>query len=263
MSTKIPQIEIVFETSDCLFINKPAGISVHGDGKTDEVTLADVLVAQYPFLAEVGEPLEITHGGETISVMKPGMMHRLDKDTSGVMIIAKTQSAYEFLKTQFKERHVEKIYHAFVYGWIKEDTQMIAAPIGRDTGDIRRWTTGRAMRGVPREAQTQITVMSRFGDLPYEGKGSTEEGTYSFVEARPKTGRTHQIRVHLRAINHPIVSDTLYASKRPKALGFERQALHARSLTITLPEGKQVTIEAPYPEDFINAVKLAERQPLC
>ena len=250
------QIPILYEDADCMFINKPAGISVHGDGKTPEFTLADWILEYHPQLAAVGEPLKIKiAGGEEIEVPKPGIVHRLDKETSGVMLLAKTHEAYAFFKNQFQEREIQKTYHCFVYGWIKEDTQTISGDIGRDSGNIRRWTTGRAARGTMREAVTNITVLKRFGDREYEGKGSTEEGTFSFVEARPKTGRTHQIRVHLRSINHPIVSDSLYASSRDEALGFTRLALHARALFLTLPSGEEKSVEAPYPSDFQKALE--------
>lgn len=251
------EIPILYEDADCLFINKPAGISVHGDGKTPEFTLADWILEYHPTLAAVGEPITMRIQGEEIVVPKPGIVHRLDKETSGVMLLAKNHPAYEFFKKQFQEREIEKVYHSFVYGWPKEDNQEITGSIGRDSGDIRRWTTGKGARGTMRGATTHIEVLKRFGNREYEGKGSTEEGTYSFVKARPKTGRTHQIRVHLRSINHPIVSDSLYAAKRPQVLGFERLALHARSLSVTLPNGQKQVITAPYPADFEKAVKVA------
>lgn len=257
------KLTILYEDADCLFVNKPAGISVHADGKTEEVTLADLIVEKYPELKDIGEPLEIQYKGETITVPKPGIVHRLDKETSGVILIAKSQSAYEFFKKQFQDREIQKVYHAFVYGWPKEDKQTIEAPLGRDNGDIRKWTAAKTARGTIREATTEISVISRFGDREYEGKGSTDEGTYSFVEARPKTGRTHQIRVHLRYMNHPIVSDPLYAGKRGPALGFSRLALHARTLEVMLPSGKAHKVEAPYPPDFLSAIDLANKGVLC
>lgn len=256
------KLDILYEDENCLFINKPAGISVHGDGKTFEVTLADVLIAEYPMLADVGEPLEIKHGsGPSTFVPKPGLVHRLDKETSGVMVIAKTQTAHAFFKEQFQDHKIQKIYHAFVYGWLKEDSFEVDAPIGRDGGSIRKWTVGKNARGAMRSAHTALRVLSRFGNSSnsrvYEGKGSTEAGTFSFVEAKPQTGRTHQIRVHLKSVNHLIVCDSLYASGRPAELGFNRLALHARSLTLMIPGGETKTIEAPYPADFQNAIKVA------
>ena len=253
------KLEILYEDDNCLFINKPAGISVHKDGKAEEeITLADILVEHYPAMAEVGEPLEVRlPGGDSKFILKPGIVHRLDKETSGVMVVAKNQETHMFFKLQFQEHEITKIYHAFVYGWLKEDTFTVNEPIGRDSGNIRRWTVGRNARGTLRESLTNFQVLSRFGNREYEGKGSTEGDIYSFLEVAPKTGRTHQIRVHLKSVNHPIVADSLYAPGRPKALGFSRLALHARSLSLTLPSGEPITIVAPYPEDFENAIKLA------
>lgn len=251
----MPLIPILYEDQHCLFINKPAGISVHGDGKAEEYTVATWILEHRPHLAIVGEPFTVHIKGEAIVIPKPGIVHRLDKETSGVMLIAKTYAAYDFFKAQFQGRETKKVYHCFAYGWPKDDEMRIADPIGRDSGDIRRWTAGRGARGTLREADTELSVLARFGDKPYEGRGSTEEGTYSFIEARPRTGRTHQIRVHLKALNHPIVADSLYASKRPKALGFERLALHARSLCIRLPGGEEKTVIAPYPADFDQAIR--------
>ena len=252
------KLDLLYEDADCLFINKPAGISVHGDGKTDEKTLTDFLVEAYPEMADIGEPLEIRlAGGVSKFVAKPGIVHRLDKETSGVMVIAKTQEAHAFFKQQFQNHEIKKIYHAFVYGWLKEDMFTVNAAIGRDSGNIRRWVTGNNARGTMRESQTLFRVLSRFGNKTYDGKGSTEEGVFTFLEAIPKTGRTHQIRVHLKSVNHPIVCDSLYAPSRPHALGLSRLALHARSLELILPSGKTKHVEAPYPEDFANAVKVA------
>ncbi len=256
-------VPILYEDESCIFINKPAGLTVHGDGKTSEFTLADWILEYHPTLAAVGEPITMRIKGEDIVVPKPGIVHRLDKDTSGVMLLAKTHEAYEFFKQQFQAREIRKVYHCFVYGWIKEDMMEISGAIGRDPGNIRRWSVSKNARGMMRDAVTNITVLKRFGDHPYDGRGSTEEGTYSFVEARPKTGRTHQIRVHLRSINHPIVADSLYAPKRDQALGFTRHALHAKELAVELPSGNSVSIQAPYPPDFEEALKVANAEAVC
>jgi len=256
------KISILYEDETCLCIDKPAGIAVHGDGKKlDEYTVATWILAQYPLLSVVGEPIVVRLKGEEVTIPKPGIVHRLDKETSGVMLIAKTPEAYEFFKEQFQNRKIEKVYHCFTYGWLKDDAISVTEPIGRDAGDFRRFTTGKGARGTVRDAVTDVTVVSRIGKTAsggmYDGKGSTDDGTYSFVEARPKTGRTHQIRVHLRAVNHPIVADPLYSSKREKALGFDRLALHARMLTFVLPTGEKKTVTAPYPSDFAEALKKA------
>ncbi len=244
---------ILYEDNDVLVINKPAGIVVHGDGKADFETLADLVAMNRPEMLGVGEPLVI---GE-ITIPRPGIVHRLDKETSGVMILAKTHEAFSLLKSAFADREVQKVYHAFTYGAIKNSEGVIDTPIGRSSGDIRKWAVARGARGELREAVTEYTVLARLG-LP-EGKerGSTEPGTYSYIEARPKTGRTHQIRVHMRSINHPIICDALYAPGREGGLGFSRLALHARSLTLTLPNGTEQTFTAPFPADFIEARKVA------
>ncbi len=263
---KLIDIPILYEDENCVFINKPAGISVHGDGKTAEYTIADWVLEKYPETINVGEDIETRIKNQDVRIKKPGIVHRLDKETTGVMLIAKNKEAYEFFKNQFQDRETKKVYHAFVYGWPKEDLIHIDKPIGRDSSNIRRWVVGKFARGTMREAVTDVSVISRFGwikgkpaqNLVYSGKGSTEEDTFSFVEARPKTGRTHQIRVHLRSINHPIVGDTLYAPKRKMELGFTRFALHARSLSVYLQSGVEKEVIAPYPLDFENALKFAK-----
>lgn len=246
-------IPILTETTEYLIINKPAGISVHGDGKVDVYTLTDWILERYPELASVGEPMEL--GGRI--VLRPGIVHRIDKETSGCLLIAKTQDAFLHFKNQFQEHTVEKIYHTFVYGVIKEKKGIIDLPIGRSKGDVRKWTIGGGARGLMREAITEYSVMGSIGTE--DGKGSTESSTFSFVECRPKTGRTHQIRVHMKSLNHPIVCDSLYAPKRDAALGFSRLALHARTISFHDTSGTPVSVTAPYPEDFEKAVKNLER----
>jgi 23S rRNA-/tRNA-specific pseudouridylate synthase len=139
----------------------------------------------------------------------------------------------------------------------------IDAPIGRSKHNIRAWATGNNARGELRDAQTYVTVLQRIGVV--DDKASTEKGTYTFVECRPQTGRTHQIRVHVRSINHPIVCDALYAPNRIENdptdnLGFTRLALHARSLAFVDQEGIQREIIAPYPVDFDQAIALIAKK---
>ncbi|MES2014648.1 MAG: RluA family pseudouridine synthase [Patescibacteria group bacterium] len=234
--------EIIFENDDVLVANKPAGLSVHKDGKREEETLADWFLLRVPSAEGVGEPLVLTNG--TV-VDRPGIVHRLDKQTSGVIILAKNQEAFLFLKHQFQERLTEKVYRAFLWGELKEEKGVINFPIGRSTSDFRRRSAERGAKPPLRDAVTSWSLIAK-------GKG------FSYVEARPKTGRMHQIRVHFKALQHPLVSDSLYAPKRERALGFERLALHALSLTITLPGGERKTFEAPLPPDFITAEKELE-----
>jgi 23S rRNA pseudouridine1911/1915/1917 synthase len=236
---------VLYEDTDVLVINKPAGLIVHGDGRTAETTLSDWLLARDPAMAQIGEPWT-SASGEVIP--RPGIVHRLDRDTSGVMIIGKTQEAFEYLKQQFKDRLPQKKYDALVYGHPKEDEGVIDKPIGRSPQDFRRWSAQPGARGEMREAQTSWKVLMR-------GIDSISGERVSLISAEPKTGRTHQIRVHMKAIHHPVLCDSLYASGKPCILELNRVALHARSLTITLPSGKEEIFEAPQPSDLQQAIE--------
>ncbi|OGD68522.1 hypothetical protein A2996_01130 [Candidatus Campbellbacteria bacterium RIFCSPLOWO2_01_FULL_34_15] len=233
------KIKIIYEDENILAINKPSGLVVHPDGKTVEPTLVDWILKNYPEIEDVGEPL-VLGTGEIIK--RPGIVHRLDRETSGILLIAKNQKTFLFLKEQFKERDIKKSYRAFVYGEMKMEEGIIDRPIGRSNKDFRMWSAQRGARGQMRTAITEYHVLEK-------GNG------FSFVEANPKTGRTHQIRVHFKAINHPIVSDSLYAPKKEKGLGFERLALHSYSIEFSLPEGKKIKLEAELPKDFERALK--------
>lgn len=234
------KIQVLFEDGDVMVLNKPAGLIVHSDGRTKESTLCDWLLEHYPGMKNVGEPL-ILKNGTTIS--RPGIVHRLDRETSGAIIVAKNQQTFEALKKQFQNREVEKIYHAFVWGEIKNDEGVIDRPIGKSRSDFRKWSAQRGAKGEMREAVTEYKVLAR-------GKGLT------LVEVSPKTGRTHQIRVHFKAINHSVIADKLYAPKQGAALRFERTALHAVSVKFKDLRGKSITVAAPYPDDFQTALSL-------
>ncbi len=245
MSRPDMNIEILLETPDFLIINKPAGLRVHADGKSDVPTVVDWVLKERPEIAGVGEPMIV----DGKSIDRPGIVHRLDEDTSGALVIAKTQESFEYLKTQFKDRLVQKEYHAFVWGHFKEPSVVVDQPIGRSSGDFRRWQAGRGVRGETRDAVTRIEAISQFEE---EVNGKPER--FSFIHAFPKTGRTHQIRVHLKYLQRPIVCDPLYAESTPTALGFARLALHARTISFTAPGGGLVQITAPYPADFEGAL---------
>jgi len=239
-------IPILFEDKHLLAINKPAGLVVHGDGKSSNYTLANWMLENYPESKDVGEPIDLQDGK---TILRPGIVHRLDKDTSGVMLLAKTQEIFMHLKEQFKNREIEKTYHAFVYGNIKEDEVFIDAPIGRSGGNIRKWTSGKDMRNSKsvRDAETYVKVLNR-------GQDSTVGEPITFVEAKPKTGRTHQIRVHLNYIGRPIIADSLY-TKRGAVLGFTRLALHAKEISFIKMNNEREIITAEYPEDFLFALQ--------
>lgn len=235
--------EILYEDEYVVAINKPAGLMTHADGRNSERTVADWYIQQYPENKDVGESITTSTGEE---IHKPGIVHRLDRDTSGVMILPKDQETFLFLKDQFQNRTVEKEYRAFVYGNIKEETGVVDRPIGRSSKDFRLWSAQRGARGKMREAVTKYQVLAR-------------DGEHTYLSLMPKTGRTHQLRVHMKAINHPIVCDSLYAPKRECVLGFSRLALHAQKLSIELPGSGVQTFEASVPEDFKSALEILRK----
>lgn len=233
------KITILYEDKDIVAVNKPAGIVVHPDGKSKGPFLTEWIIKNYPKTKNVGESIETKEYG---TIQRPGIVHRLDRDTSGIILIAKTKKGHECLKEQFQSRTLVKKYLAFVYGEMKEQYGIINRPIGRSPKDFRRWSATRGARGEMRDAETWYHRLShRTG--------------YSFVEIEPKTGRTHQIRVHFKAINHPIVSDQLYSADKEPALGFKRNALHAYSIEFKNCLEKKIQVIAPIPADFKYALK--------
>lgn len=206
--------ESLYEDSDILVINKPSGLSVHpGNGHQKDPTLAHALLYRYPFLSTVGEE------------HRPGIVHRLDKFTSGLMVIAKSSTAYTHLKHQFYTHAVKKGYLAWVYGNISSDFLTLDSPLSRHTKKRHlQW-----VNPLGKPAVTHISVIKRVQ-------------TKTLIEARPITGRTHQIRVHLAAIQHPVVGDPEY-SRYPHANGQQLQALH---LSFTHPTSqKQLSFHLP------------------
>jgi len=233
------EVQIIYEDENVLAVNKPAGLVVHSDGKTEEITLVDWILKNYPEIKGVGESMELSDG---TNIERPGIVHRLDRDTSGVILIAKNQETFLFLKRQFKEREIKKTYRTIVHGAFKEGRGTIDKPIGKSKKDFRRWSTGYDLRGTVRDAVTEYKVLC----------GSKE---FSHIEVYPKTGRTHQIRVHMKAIQRPIVCDKLYSFKKECVLGLNRTALHALSIKFSLRDGVSIKVEAPLPLDFSNALE--------
>lgn len=215
--------EIIYEDNELLAVNKPSGLIVYPDGKH-----------AYPALSEWLDKYKKTGGFSAFH-----FVHRIDRETSGILVVAKTEKARDFLKTQFAAREIKKTYRAFVYGGLKDDRGIIERPIGSARGGLGPRSATRP-HGTTREAVTAYSVRAR-------GTGAT------YVDVFPKTGRTHQIRVHFSAIQHPVICDVLYAPTRESLLGFKRLALHALSLTFTHPNGKGMTLTAPLPEDFLKA----------
>jgi len=208
-------LDVLYEDEDVIAINKPAGMVVHAGAGRHSGTLTNALVHRFAALSKVG------------GALRPGIVHRLDRLTSGVILIARTDAAHRNLAAQFSGREIEKIYLALAVGRMKMDTGRITKPIARDP--IRRTRmTAKSSRG--RSAVTEYKVLKRF-----------ENSTY--VEVRIGTGRTHQIRVHLASIGHPVEGDKLYGAP-PSPL--ERFFLHAHRITFTSPStGERITVTAP------------------
>jgi 23S rRNA pseudouridine1911/1915/1917 synthase len=242
-------LDIVYEDDDFAIINKPAGMMVHaGAGGTEDQrnrgTLVNALLHHFQQLSSVG--------GE----MRPGIVHRLDKETSGLIVVAKNDQAHRKLASQFARREVKKIYVALVHGSMKKDSGTISASISRDRIRRIRMTT-RGSGG--REAVSHYTVLRRY-DTPH--------GKFSLLEVRIDTGRTHQIRVHLGSLGHPVVGDTLYGAPREirvskaGAISLSRNFLHARQLSLSHPRtGEQLSFKAPLPQTLEAFLASLEGKP--
>jgi 23S rRNA pseudouridine1911/1915/1917 synthase len=219
-------LDVLFEDADLLAINKPPGMTVHPSPGHATATLVNAILAHSPDLSGIG------------GVMRPGIVHRLDRDTSGVILVAKNDAAHNALARQLKERQIEKVYAALVEGTPSPAEGVIDAPITRDPRRRERM----AIVDGGREAVTAYRVDERFTGA-------------SLVEARPKTGRTHQIRVHLAAIGHPIVGDRVYGRTSPLV---GRQFLHALRISFDHPStGERITVHAPLAADLDAALRRA------
>lgn len=236
-------IPIIYEDDNFLVVNKPAGISVHRDPFNNNPAITDWLVKKYPKIISVGES---SFGPKGEIIEKPGLVHRLDKDTSGVLIVAKNQETFLFFKKQFQNHEIKKTYRAILFGNIKfhtgESERMINLPIGRSARDPRVRVANLKASGRLREAITIYKVLENIGD-------------YCYVEAYPKTGRTHQLRAHFKAINHPIICDKLYSGKLSCPATLDRQALHAFKIRLFLPTGIGKEFEAPMPSDLTKTLE--------
>lgn len=241
------ELDVLYEDADIIVINKPAGLAVHprqdknGLPLASEIdsTLVSGLLSYYPAIAAVGDS----------PALRPGLVHRLDKDTSGVMIITKNQSSFNWLKKQFKERQTTKKYLALVHGRLKEKQGTIKTLLARAKENP---TKQKISKTEGKEAITEYRVIKEFKD-------------YSLLEASPKTGRLHQIRVHLAHLGHPVAGDTKYGDKRLPALpGLSRQFLHAQELKITLPNGQENDFQASPPKELSDLLAALEKnRELC
>jgi 23S rRNA pseudouridine1911/1915/1917 synthase len=227
-------IPVIYEDEHFFAVDKPAGLAVHKVSPTDpQETLADILVRERPYLTGVGE-----------SPLRPGIVHRLDKETSGVMLIAKDQPTFEYFKNLFQTRQVHKEYIALVYGKPKEPKGTIDAPLGKIGTKQTTHIKGRREL-VERDAITDYETLKTYKD-------------YALIRAIPRTGRTHQIRVHLKHIGCPIAGDKLYASKKPLPPDLDRLFLHAEKLSVTTPDGRGLTLEVGLPEDLQKTLDMLE-----
>lgn len=225
---------LIHEEKHYLIIHKPAGLIVHGDGKTKEPTLVDWILKNHPTIDGVGEDWK--------NIKRPGIVHRLDRDTEGLLVIAKTNEFFSHIKKCFQNHTVEKEYHCLVYGHPKWDEKTVDQSISKNKNDFRKWTASGHGRGQEREAVTTFSVNNRF---------QVNENPYTYIIAKPKTGRTHQIRVHLKFLHHPIAADPLYAGKKynPKTepLEIKYQALLAYKIGFKDLEGNNVTYKTNLP----------------
>ena len=223
-------LDIVYEDSDVIVINKPRGLIVHPTATTREATLVNGVLAHCKDLSGIN------------GVMRPGVVHRIDKDTTGLIIMAKNDEAHQFLAAQLADKTMNRRYYALVNGVIEHDNGTIDAPIGRDPRDRQKMAVTDKNS---KEAITRFKVLKRYRK-------------HTFIECSLLTGRTHQIRVHMEYIGYPVVNDPKYAPKRSRGNG---QLLHAHQLTFIHPRTKQqMTLECPLPADFQEYLDMLDRQ---
>ena len=228
-------LNIVYEDDMLLVVDKSPGLAVsrEGMGTREQETIADLLLGQYPELEQLGEQ------------MRFGIIHRLDKDTSGLLLVAKTKEAFAFFQQQFKERKVRKQYLCLVQGVLNEDEGIIEARLARSPNDRRKqkaFAPGETGEDRAREAKTKYRVVERFS-------------AYTLLEMTPETGRKHQIRAHLAFIHHPIAGDKLYGFKGQTApVGLNRQFLHASQINLPMPNGSTKEFRSLLPKDLQNVL---------
>lgn len=240
-SEAIPQnipLDIIYEDGDLLVINKPSGMVVHPAAGNPDGTLVNAL---------------LYHCGDSLSgiggVLRPGIVHRIDKDTSGLLVVAKNDVTHLALSAQLEDHSLYREYHALVTGGMKTDTGTVSLPIGRHPVDRKKMAVIRDGSHSAKEAVTHYTVLERFGGI-------------SYLQLRLETGRTHQIRVHMAALGHPLLGDVLYGGgntpfeKKHPAL-FDGQMLHAAAISFVHPaSGERVRFSCPLPENFTEALRI-------
>lgn len=222
-------LKIVYQNKNVLVIDKPAGLTIHPIKSEQNDTLVNGLIASYPEIKKVGD-----------DALRPGIVHRLDKDTSGLMVVAKNNTAFEYLKKQFAEQKVVKKYLALVTGKVKDKKGIITKAISLSKKDHKKRSA--LLDDKAKKAWTEYRVLKSFKD-------------YTLLEVKPKTGRTHQIRVHLASIGHPLAGDKQYKFKRqPRPANLKRQFLHAAYLKFQLPDGKVKEFKSELPSDLEEVI---------
>lgn len=224
-------VDVVYEDSDIIVVNKPKGLVVHpANGNWDGTLVNAIMAICKDSLSGIG--------GE----IRPGIVHRLDKDTSGLLIVAKNDEAHLNMSNQIKDRQVKKIYYALVRGVVSENEATIDMPIGRSTKDRKKMAVSKNGK----EAVTHFRVLERFNK-------------YTLLEVKIDTGRTHQIRVHLSEIGYPVVGDEVYSNGKNE-FGIHGQLLHAKSLDFKHPvNGKKMHLEADLPKEFLEVLEKLRR----
>lgn len=224
------KLNIIYEDSNIIVVDKPADLTVHPVHPDQNDTLVNGLIAHYPEIKNVGD-----------NPLRPGIVHRLDKDTSGVMAITKNNQSFEYLKKQFQERKTEKQYLALAVGKVKDKKGTITKSISQSRKDHRKRSTLFGEKSKP--AWTEYEIVEYLQD--------TSKTKYTLVKVTPKTGRTHQIRIHLASIGYPIAGDKQYKFKRqPCPKNLERQFLHAYHLKFQLSSGKMMEFKSELPQDL-------------
>ena len=245
-------IRIIYEDKDVLVVDKPAGVVVFPEGETlksGEKTLIDYLIEKYPEAKKAGEQ------------PRYGIAHRLDKDTSGILLVAKNNEALIFLQKQFKNREVEKKYICLVEGKVKENENEIKTLIARSQKDGRKQKVYLGNTTHPKSAREAITYYKVLERFPAQGGSARgEKDSYTLLEANITTGRRHQIRCHFSYLKHPVAGDRLYCFKNSKIpKGLTRQFLHAQKLKIQLPNGKIENFISELPEELKKIINNLER----
>jgi len=237
-------LKILYDNHGLLIIDKPAGLTVHPGAGFKGETLASALLYQFKDIKLVGEE------------DRPGIVHRLDKDTSGVILVAKTQEMYEYLKDAFQNRRIKKEYIALVSGKVEKPHGFIETPIGRSKTDFRKYDVKNVIE--PKESLTEYKVLeyleSENGKMGEKGlmgeRGGKRVDGYTLILVKLHTGRTHQIRVHFKSIGHPLLGDKLYGGKQSELDGLSRQFLHAKKIEVRLPDGTWIEAESILPKDL-------------